>query len=352
MFLILGCGDPDFAKEYVTFKDTIGAEANRERAQLDEAGVSPEHFMSSVNDLQEKVNRKIEDERKYLYDRGPCNAIHGKHCGEDAEASLDGTNGSTGNNGGTGNTGSTGLPGSGTTGPAGPTGPQGPIGPSGTALALGPARVDLKKAGNFAILSKAGITNVSPSFISGNIGTSPIAGSSITALDCIQVSGLILSVDASGPACKLTDATYLTAAVADMQAAYVDAAGRTSPTATELGAGQLGGLTVTPGLYKWSTNVLISTEVVLSGGANDVWIFQIAGNITQANGIRVKLSGGAQAKNIFWQVAGQVTIGTTATFEGTILSQTLVALNTGAVLNGRALAQTEVTLQQSAVTAP
>lgn len=92
-----------------------------------------------------------------------------------------------------------------------------------------------------------------------------------------------------------------------------------------------------------------STDVTLSGGANDVWIFQIAKDLKQANGINVTLAGGAQAKNIFWQVSGQAIIGTTATIKGTILSQTLIALKTGAVLNGRALAQTSATLEGNTV---
>jgi len=138
-----------------------------------------------------------------------------------------------------------------------------------------------------------------------------------------------------------------------MQLAYTDAAGRTVPApVTELGAGEIGGLTLVPGLYKWGTGVSISTGVTLAGGANDVWIFQIGQDLTVANGTIVTLSGGALAKNIFWQVAGKATLGTTSDFKGTILSQTLISLNTNAVLNGRALAQTEVTLNQNAVTRP
>ncbi len=112
-------------------------------------------------------------------------------------------------------------------------------------------------------------------------------------------------------------------------------------------------MNLAPGLYKWGTGLAIDAAgVTLTGAANDVWIFQIAQNLTVASGAIVTLSGGAQAKNVFWQVAGQATLGTTANFKGTILSQTLISLNTGAVLNGRALAQTEVTLIQNTVTKP
>jgi hypothetical protein len=137
-----------------------------------------------------------------------------------------------------------------------------------------------------------------------------------------------------------------------MQTAFTDAAGRTAPDFTELGAGDISGLTLVPGLYKWATGVSIANGVTLSGGANDVWIFQIAQDLLVNNSAIVTLTGGAQARNIFWQVSGQATLGTAADFKGIILSQTLISLNTGAVLNGRALAQTAVTLNATAVTAP
>ena len=89
-----------------------------------------------------------------------------------------------------------------------------------------------------------------------------------------------------------------------------------------------------------------------SGGPDDVWIFQVAGTLNQANATHVTLAGGALAKNIFWQVAGAVTLGTTAHFEGVILAKTMIAVNTGASVNGRLLAQTAVTLQMNAVTQP
>ena len=150
----------------------------------------------------------------------------------------------------------------------------------------------------------------------------------------------------------MNDATSLTAAVGDMEMAYLDAEGRISPNFTELGAGEIGGLTLAPGLYKWGTGLLISSDVTLSGGPNDVWIFQVAGTFNQANATRVTLTGGALPKNIFWQVAGAMTIGTTAHFEGIALAKTLIAANTGASVNGRLLAQTAVTLQMNTVSQP
>ena len=184
----------------------------------------------------------------------------------------------------------------------------------------GLAPVDLRSAGNFVILSKSGITNVPKSAITGNIGTSPITGAAITGLGCAEVKGTIYTVDAAGPACRVIDPTLLTAAVSDMQTAYTDAAGRKLPNATNLGAGNITGMTLPPGLYKWGTGVQIDTAgVTLSGSATDVWIFQIAQNLTVGHGAIVRLSGGALAKTIFWQVAGQTTLGTTADFKGVIL---------------------------------
>ena len=212
--------------------------------------------------------------------------------------------------------------------------------------------VNLGTAGTFAILTKSGITDVYASSINGNVGASPITGAAIH-LTCPEVmTGTVYSVDAAGPPCKVKDPTLLTAAIGDMETAYTDAAGREFPDFINLGAGEIGGLTMGPGLYKWGTGVSISTDVTLSGGPNDVWIFQISGTLVQASATNVTLVGGAQAKNVFWQTADAVAIGTTAHFEGTILSQTMIALKTGASTNGRLLAQSAVTLQQNTVTEP
>ena len=90
----------------------------------------------------------------------------------------------------------------------------------------------------------------------------------------------------------------------------------------------------------------------ISGGADDVWIFQISNDLDLSTAKKVLLSGGAQAKNIFWQVAGQATLGANSHFEGIILSKTAITLQTGATMNGRALAQTQVALQQATITQP
>lgn len=225
------------------------------------------------------------------------------------------------------------------------------FGASSAAIA-GQAPVDLGAAGTFAILSKTGVTDVYASAVTGNVGSSPITGAAIL-LTCTEVSGVIFSVDAAGPLpCTVNAAPFLTLAVLDMEIAYLDAEGRPSPNFTELGGGEIGGLTLSPGLYKWGTGVKITTDVTLTGGPDDVFIFQVAGTLVQASATRVTLAGGAQAKNIFWQVSDGVAIGTTAHFEGIVLAKTQVAVKTGASVQGRLLAQTAVTLQKNAVTQP
>lgn len=216
---------------------------------------------------------------------------------------------------------------------------------------LGPTVVNLLSSAPFAILSKSGISDIPSSVITGNVGTSPITGAAITGLTSGEVTGTIYTVDGAGPAGNVMNAPLLTQAVSDMQAAFTDAAGRTPPDFTNLGGGEIGGLTLAPGLYKWGTGVTISNNVTLAGGANDVWIFQISGALTIASAKSVILSGGARARNIFWQVVSCAP-NTTSHMEGTILASTSITLNTNASINGRLLAQTNVTLDHNTVTLP
>ena len=214
----------------------------------------------------------------------------------------------------------------------------------------GPAVVDLGVAADFVILAQTGITNASPSVITGNIGVSPIAASAMTGFELVgdgslgyttsaYVSGNVYASDYAEPA-----PTDLTAAVAAMGAAYLDAEGRTSPDFSELSTGALGGLELIPGLYKWTTAVSIGSSVTLAGDMNDVWIFQIAGALTMAADTSVILTGGALPENIFWQVAGATTLAANTQFKGVILSFTTIGLGAGADVDGRLLAQTNVTL--------
>ena len=220
------------------------------------------------------------------------------------------------------------------------------------AAGSGPAPVNLRSAGDFVILTKSGITDVPTSAVTGDVGTSPITGAA-DLLTCTEVTGIVFSVDSAGPApCSMKNPTRLTGAVLDMQNAYTDAAGRPNPDFTELRRGEIGGMTLAPGLYKWGTSVSLPTDVTLSGNENDVWIFQIEGNLIQSNGVSIHLKGGAKAKNIFWQVAGLTMLGTTSHFEGIILCKTLIAVQTRASIDGRLLSQTAVTLQMNKVTQP
>ncbi len=224
-------------------------------------------------------------------------------------------------------------------------------------FAAGGATVNLGTSGNFVILAKTGISTTGGTAIVGDLGLSPAAATYITGLaltlpaagafsTSAQVTGKIYAPGYADPT-----SANLTTAVLDMQTAYTDASGR-APDVTELGAGNIGGLTLTSGVYKWGTDLTIPTDLTLFGGANDIWIFQVAQNLDISSATKVILSGGAQASNIFWIVAGQTTLGTTAVFNGNILDQTAIVLNTGATLNGRALAQTAVTLDANMVTFP
>lgn len=218
------------------------------------------------------------------------------------------------------------------------------------------AAVNLGAAGNFVILAKTTVTNIATSAVTGDLGLSPAATSFYTGFALTNATGYATSTQVTGKlyAASMASPTpvNLTTAVNNMQTAYTDAAGRTTPDFLALGNGNIGGKTLTPGLYKWTNTVTLPSNITISGGADDVWIFQIAGDLTVSSAVNVTLAGGAQAKNIFWQVAGTVSLGTTSHFEGIILSKTGITFKTGASINGRALAQTAVILDKNAVTQP
>jgi hypothetical protein len=222
--------------------------------------------------------------------------------------------------------------------------------------ALGPAPVLLGASGKYAILAKSAISNVPTSAVTGDLGLSPAAASYVTGFPMTragaswtspQVVGNIFAADNDPPT-----PSNLTTAIDNMQAAYTDAAGRPTPDFLNLGAGTIGGLTLAPGLYQWTSSVTIPTDVTISGTANDVWIFQITDDLVMSAAKNMILIGGARAKNIFWQVAGSVDLGTTAHFEGIILSKTAITLGTGASINGRLLAQTAVNIAGTTVVEP
>lgn len=231
---------------------------------------------------------------------------------------------------------------------------------------LGPAPVELGSTtdgaspASYVLLAKTGITNVTGSMITGgDLGLSPAAASFITGFSLaststvystsasVTVPGKIYAADYSPPT-----PSNLTTAVLAMETAYRDAAGRTNPDFLNLASGNLGSLTLAPGLYRWGTGVTIPLDVTIAGGANDVWIFQISNDLDLSSATHVLLSGGAQAKHIFWQVAGSVTIHANAHFEGIILCKTGITLQTTASFVGRAFSQTLDAIDNNAITAP
>ena len=230
--------------------------------------------------------------------------------------------------------------------------------PAATATARsGVAPVDLGTAGDYVILAKTGVSTVPTSAITGDIGVSPIAATAITgfSLSADATNTFATSVQVTG---KIYAATYvsptpsrLTGAIGDMELAFTDAASRAAD-ATELGAGDIGGMTLIPGVYKWSSPLLIPTNVTLQGSSTDVWIFEVAQGLTLANGTQIQLAGGARPENIFWQVSGGVSLGTTAHLEGIVLSKTAITVGAASSINGRLLAQTAVTLIADTVVEP
>jgi hypothetical protein len=207
----------------------------------------------------------------------------------------------------------------------------------------GPAPVFLGSAGTFAALSYAGVTNTGNSVVTGDLGTYPTASCTGLPTPCTgngpgQVNGTIYDAD-----------VVAQHAQASLLIAYNDAAGRTTAPTTV--AGDLGGKTLTPGLYKSTSTLAITGTLTLHGSG--VYIFQIASALNVATGGTIVLSGGATADNVFWQVGSSASLGTTANFAGTIMALASVTLGSGARLNGRALALNgDVTLIDNSITVP
>jgi hypothetical protein len=227
-------------------------------------------------------------------------------------------------------------------------------------IAIGPGEVNLGTASSYSVLTESGISTTGVTSVQGNIGVSPISSTAITGFGLIMntngqsshtpiVTGSVYAADYASP----TPAN-LTSAINDMQTAYTTENNLITPAPiVDLYAGNVSGRILPPGLYKWSTGLLItSAGVTLSGGPNDTWVFQIAQNLTVSNSAIITLTGGAQAKNIVWVVAGQATLGSNANFSGIILSKTLISLNTGATVTGQLFAQSAVTLNASTVVKP
>jgi hypothetical protein len=212
-----------------------------------------------------------------------------------------------------------------------------------TNASLGPLLVDLKSVMRFGIMAGVGVANNAgfSEIRNMDVGISPGVRSSITGFPpAIIVNGAMYASDDIAP---LGVAAMLTLAKQDLTAAYLFAEGATSPAPATV-AGDQGGLTLAPGIYKSTSTLMIqSGDLTLDaqGDANAVWIFQIASDFTTVGGAggNIILTGGAQAKNVFWQVGSSATIGDNTTFNGNILALTSITMNANAVANGRMLAR-------------
>jgi len=230
----------------------------------------------------------------------------------------------------------------------------------------GLAPVGLGSAGNYVILTKAGISTVPTSVITGDIAVSPIAATGMTVFSFVADSTNVFSTseEITGKAFAADYAvpipTRLTTAVSDMEAAYTDAAGRPSTRPQNMNSGVLGfggdfggaNAKLVPGVYTFGSGVTINSTIYFVGSATDVFIIQMTGDLLQVKGTQVILEGGALAENVFWQCSGKVEIGEGAHLQGILLVQTSVLFETEASLKGRVLAQTRADLQKATITAP
>ncbi len=189
--------------------------------------------------------------------------------------------------------------------------------------------INMGTLANLAILAGTSVSNTGGTIVTGDIGLSP--GSSVGGFPPGILNGTLHINDAIANQAKL-----------DLTAAYNDAAGRTATDIVTL-SGNIGGLTLTPGLYKSTSSLAISSGDLTfdaKGNPNAIFIIQIASSLTTTSGRQVFLAGGASASNIYWQVGSSATFGTTSVFKGIILAMQSITFNTGATLNGKALART------------
>ena len=204
------------------------------------------------------------------------------------------------------------------------------------------ATISLASSSTLAILAGSSITSTGATNITGDVGLSP--GSSVGGFPPGILNGTQHINDVISDQAKL-----------DLTAAYNDAAGRTATDIVTL-SGNIGGLTLTPGLYKSTSSLAISSGDLTfdaKGNAEAVFIIQIATTLTTTSGRKVILAGGAKASNIFWQVGSSATFGTTSVFKGTILAMQSITFNTGATLEGRGLARTgSVTMAGNTIVNP
>ncbi|MFY9487633.1 MAG: ice-binding family protein [Solirubrobacterales bacterium] len=198
--------------------------------------------------------------------------------------------------------------------------------------------VGLGTVNAFAILAGSTVSNTGPSVINGNLGLFP--GTSVTGFPPGVLNGALHATDAVAGQAQ-----------ADLTTAYNDAAGRI-PAASA--PADLGGLSVSPGVFKNASSLLLTGTLTLNaqGNPNAVFIFQAGSSLTTASGSNVNLINGAQPCNVFWQIGSSATLGTGSTFVGNILALTSTSLNDSVTVNGRVLARNgAVTLINDTVTA-
>ena len=194
-------------------------------------------------------------------------------------------------------------------------------------FAAGPAPIDLGSTSHFAILATATTTTTGGGIINGDVGLSPAGSQGIPPA---QINGTIYN---GGP--------IAAQAQLDLNAAIMAASPAQLPGGINAGA-ELGGQTLVAGVYQSPSGAygITSVDLTLDGGPNDVWVFQMASTLTVGVGRSVILSGGAQARNIFWQVGSSATLGTSSAFEGTIMAYASITMNASSTIDGRALVQT------------
>jgi hypothetical protein len=217
------------------------------------------------------------------------------------------------------------------------------------------APVVLNSVRNFVIFAGSFITSIPTSAVIGNVGLIPTTGAAITGLTAGEVTGTIYTVDAFGPTGSVEDEDLLIAAKNDLTAAYNDAASRTPEDVLNPGSGDIGGLTLAPGLYKFSSTAAITGSVTFDAGGdeNAVFIMQIGSTLTTAVSSQVILAGNAKARNIFWQVGSSATLGVNSIFKGTIMDDQSITMNTTSDVEGRLLAiNAAVSIDEGSITKP
>lgn len=193
-------------------------------------------------------------------------------------------------------------------------------------FAAGPAPINLNSAAHFTVLGESTVTTTGGGIINGDVGLYPAGSQGIPPG---QINGTIYN---GGPIAEQAEA--------DLNTAFIASSPAQLPGGINAGA-ELGGQTLAPGVYQSPSGAygITLVDLTLAGGSNDVWVFQMASTLTVGVGRSVILTGGAQARNIFWQVGSSATLNSSSVFEGTVMAYASITMNASSTLDGRALAQ-------------